>query len=65
MTIQEAYNELLHSEDFTSIAKQKTPEGARYRVMKGRFLKGEIDNLAMVRMLIKHGYVVDVSKEPV
>ncbi len=63
MTLQEAMSELLNSSSFADIAKQKNNKGSKYRVMRSRFNKGELDALAMVNLLIEHDYIIQVKRK--
>jgi hypothetical protein len=62
MTISEAFKKLIESSEYKEICKEKKGKGAKYRVYKGRFIKGELHELAMVALLMDHGYKITVKK---
>jgi len=62
MNLDEATNELINSTAYRNIAKEKTSEGGKYRVMRQRYNKGELKALAMAELLIKHGYTITVHR---
>lgn len=61
MTIEQAFAELIETLEFKEICKEKKGKGAKYRVYKGRFLKGGLHELAMVAILLEHGYKIIVD----
>lgn len=63
MTLEEATEELINSTEFKEIAKMKTSEGGKYRMMRMRYRKKEINALAMVGLLEKHGYEIVVNRK--
>lgn len=62
MTIEQAFAHLIETTNFKETCKQKNGLGAKYRVYKGRFLKGELHELAMVALLLEHNY--KITAEP-
>lgn len=62
MTIEQAFEQLMNSVGYSTIAKKKDSEGSKYRVMRSRFRNGKLKALAMVAMLIDYGYTVIVKK---
>ena len=61
MTIKEAFAELIETAAFQTACKEKQGNGAKLRVYKGRFLKDELQELAMVSMLMDFGYSITVQ----
>lgn len=62
MSIEEAMKELISSADFKNIAKKKDAEGGKYRVLLSRYKAGTLKTGAMVELLEKHGYVINITK---
>ena len=58
MTIPEAFDQLVDSEDF----KAKAKTDAKYRVYLGRFKKGILGIGAMVEILVQNGYEVKANR---
>lgn len=63
MTVKEAFQELVESAAYSNIAKEKNTQGSKYRVMRSRFAKDELDYLAMINMLLEYGYEISVKKK--
>lgn len=63
MSLSEAFDELISSEDFKNIAKAKDSIGGKYRMYLSRYQAGELKTGAIVDLLIAHGYVVTARKE--
>lgn len=61
MTISQAFGLLIETIPFKEICKEKKGKGAKYRVYKGRYLRNELHELAMLPFLLDHGYTVTVS----
>lgn len=61
MTIEQAFGHLIETNVYKDICKEKQGKGAKYRVYKGRYLKGELHALAMVAFLIDHDYIIKVE----
>jgi len=57
MTIDEAINELINSEDFKQAARQD----AKLRVSLGRINKGNANKTLKIDLLESFGYIVDVK----
>lgn len=62
MTLDQAFKELISSEDFKNIVKQPTPLGSKYRVYTMRYNRGELKYGAMVEILMANGYTVHADK---
>lgn len=62
MTLKEAFIDLVTSEDFKEIAKQRNSLGGKYRTYLSRFNAGKLRHGAMTEILEAHGYVVTVDK---
>lgn len=61
MTVQQAFEEFLNSSTYANRSKQRDSEGSKYRVMKLRYNRDELDYLAMINLLVKEGYTVSVQ----
>lgn len=66
MSIEEAVNELVNSNHFRECAKARTKEGARLRMFRVRFKRGELTTGACIEMLEYFGYKIqfDIVKKP-
>ncbi|MDN3658930.1 hypothetical protein QWZ08_25020 [Ferruginibacter paludis] len=62
MTLTEAFTELINSDEFKNIAKEKDAAGSKYRVYLSRFKSGQLKIGAIAELLIKHGYTVEAFK---
>ena len=62
MELKEAIQELIMSEEFKTIARQKDARGAKYRMFIMRFNKGELKNGAAIDFLIEHGYRIEIKR---
>jgi hypothetical protein len=62
MTLDQAFTELIASEEFKNIAKQPTPLGSKYRVYTMRYNRGELKAGAIVEILLANGYTVYADK---
>jgi hypothetical protein len=62
MTLHEAFEQLIISDDYKAIAKEKNARGGKYRVYLSRFKAGELKNGAITELLIAHGYEVSAKK---
>ena len=62
MSITEAIEELIHSEEFKSISKQRNSIGGAYRSYVSRYKKGLLKTGAMVELLVTNGYEVTAKK---
>ena len=66
MTIEEATNELINSPHFKDCAKARTKEGARLRMFRIRFKRGELSTGACIEMLEYFNYSIhfDIVRKP-
>lgn len=66
MNIAEATNELINSHLFKDCAKARTKEGARLRMFRVRFKRGELSTGACIEMLEYFDYKIeyDIVKKP-
>ncbi|MDB5280693.1 MAG: hypothetical protein JWR61_5648 [Ferruginibacter sp.] len=62
MTLKEAFTELMNSDEFKNMAKEKDAAGGKYRVYLSRFKKDQLKIGAIAELLIKHGYTVEAVK---
>ena len=62
MKLQEAIEDLINSEAFKEIARQKDAVGSYYRLFLSRYKKGTIKSSTAIDLLLKHGYIIDVKK---
>jgi len=62
MTLLEAFEELIETEEFKAIAKQPNPLGGKYRLYLVRYRKGELKSGALVEMLEANGYEVNAKR---
>ena len=62
MSITEAFKELINSEAFKEIAKQRDSLGGKYRLYISRFNRRELKVGAMVEVLLDNGYEVKANK---
>lgn len=58
MTIFEATNELINSNHFKDCARSRTKEGARLRMFRVRFKRGELSTGACIEMLEYFNYKI-------
>lgn len=61
MTLYQAIEHLINSEDFKNKAKQKNSTGSKYRMFLSRYKNGDLKNGAAVDFLIGHGYKIEVK----
>ena len=62
MTLNEAFQHFINSDNFKEIAKQKNSKGGKYRVYLTRFNSGELKAGAIVDLLIANGYEINAGK---
>ncbi len=60
MTIKEATEKLVTSEEFKAAAKQLS--NAKLRVYLGRYKKGTLSECGALELLLQFGYTVEVKK---
>lgn len=56
--ISGAFEEFMETDDFKSIAKQKNSEGGKFRMLKTRYYRKELDWNAMLNVLCRYGYEI-------
>lgn len=62
MTLEEAFKELINTQEYKDVAKEKNSLGSKHRTWLTRFKKGELKSGAIVEILIANGYEVTASK---
>lgn len=62
MTLNEAFEDLIGSETFKELAKQRDSLGNKYRIYVGRYKKGELKAGAIVEILLENGYEVKANR---
>lgn len=62
MTLEQAFEQFVSSEEYKEIAKQNTADGGKYRVYLSRYNRGELKAGAIVEILIANGYTVSADK---
>lgn len=62
MTINEAFQQLITSEDFKTKSRSKEPGSSTYRVQISRFNNGTLSAGALVDILLLHGYEITAKK---
>lgn len=62
MTLNEAFIQLVESDKFKEIAKQKNIAGGKSRSYLSRFKAGKLKSGAIVELLIANGYEVKADK---
>lgn len=63
MTLEEAFNDFINSENFKEVAKRKDiPEGAKFRMSLSRYRKGKLGKAAIIELLEANGYEVKANR---
>lgn len=62
MTLNEAFTELINSDEFKNIAKKKDGIGGKYRSYLSRFNRGLLKTGALAEILVANGYEVSAKK---
>lgn len=63
MTIEQAFIELLASEDFKAQSKQRDSHGGKLRSYVSRYRSGILTLGSMVELLLANGYKISANKE--
>jgi len=62
MTLDEAFDQFMNSEEFKSIAKQRNAIGSKYRVYLTRYNRNELKAGVKVELLLANGYEIYADK---
>lgn len=62
MTIKQGFEHFLRSEDFNNYSAQQNSLGAKLRIYRKRFKEGVLKEAAMISVLKKYGYTIEVKK---
>lgn len=62
MTLNQAFEELIKSENYKAIAIKRDTTGGKYRLYASRYKRGELKAGAITEILLANGYEVSANK---
>lgn len=62
MTLTQAFEHFVNSDQYKTIAKENNSLGGKYRLYLSRFRKGELKAGAITEILLANGYEVKANK---
>lgn len=63
MTLDEAFEELMNSEDFKEQLKQRNSAGGKLRSYISRYRSGNLTTGSVVDILLANGYTISATKD--